>query len=161
MKNWAGRLLPALFSSFVYRPDSFSRLIEVFQIRRRLILLDRHQEAVRAPEIDLLADDDVRVALAAAVLGPDHVLGATIALHRRPGPRQRIVDSGHLVVQDVWIGLVEIKALLDHAVVVVGGRHAALVPGAGPAQETGLDRQRVVTAAASDIDPFADGITPE
>src|SRR6202051_302803 len=143
------------------RPSSLPSLIEIFQIRRRLVLLDRHQHPVRAPEIHFLADKDMRVALAAAVLGPNHVLDAAVVLDGRPWPRQGIIHRGHFVVKQVRIGSIEIEALLDHALVVACGRHAALVPGAGPPQETGLDFERVVTAAPLGIDPVADGITRE
>src|SRR5205807_9880351 len=39
------------------RMRSLLRLFEISQIRRRLVLLGRHQEAVRAQEIIFLADD--------------------------------------------------------------------------------------------------------
>src|SRR5438105_2347705 len=67
---------------------SLSRLVEISQIRRRLILFDRHQEAVRAEEIVLLADNNVDVVLDADVFPPpDRSLGcnATVVFDHGPG----------------------------------------------------------------------------
>src|SRR5215470_1482439 len=60
-------------------------LTEISQVRRRLVLSRRHQVAVSAHEIVLLADHDVVVVLGAIVLEPRHVAVATIALVHRPG----------------------------------------------------------------------------
>src|SRR5207237_10560650 len=45
-------------------------LREIFQVRRRLVLLHRHDGAVGALEIDLLADGDMGLALLADVVCP-------------------------------------------------------------------------------------------
>src|SRR5215471_15351671 len=94
------------------------RLIEAAQVRGLLILPDRHQEAIGAQEIILLADDDVLVVGGADVLAPSVVALATIAAGDGPGPRQRVVDGGDLVAQQVGIGLVEADALLDDGALV-------------------------------------------
>jgi hypothetical protein len=52
--------------------------LEISQIRRRLILARRHQQAVRAQHVILLADGDVRIAFGADVLEPDEVALAAI-----------------------------------------------------------------------------------
>jgi len=57
------------------RRRSFHHLFEISHVRRRLVLLGRHQEAVRAQEIGLLADHNVIVADAANILHPVGVLG--------------------------------------------------------------------------------------
>src|SRR5215813_7327573 len=84
--------------------SSLLRQVEIAQIRRRLILLDRHQEAVGAEEIVLLADDDMNIVFHADVLAPpDRSLGgdAAVVLGDGPRTRQRIVDHGDFVMQNV------------------------------------------------------------
>src|SRR5258708_23422567 len=49
---------------------SLPHLIEVSQIRRRLVLAGRHQQAIRAHEIVFLADGELLVVLAAIIFGP-------------------------------------------------------------------------------------------
>src|SRR5262245_28646967 len=49
------------------------RLVEISQIRRRLILLRGHQVAIGAQEIILLADDHMMVVLGTNRLAPDRV----------------------------------------------------------------------------------------
>src|SRR5262249_40433509 len=134
----------------------FLRLIEIFQIRWRLILLDRHDRAVAAEVVDLLADGDPGLTFDAVVLSPPDPLCATVVLHHGPGPRQRIVGCGHHIVENAWLVRVNEQALLDDALVVVSHRHAALVPGARIAHMPGFDQQLVETAVAVLIDPFAE-----
>src|SRR6476660_92810 len=74
-------------------------LIEVVQVRRLLVLPDRHQQAIGAQEIVLLADDDMLIVGGADVLAPLVVALATIAAGDGPGSRQRVVDDGDLVAQ--------------------------------------------------------------
>jgi len=75
----------------------------------------------------------VVVVLGAVGLGPQWLRAgiAVIAARHRPWPRQRMVDGGDLVVQDVGIALVEIDALLDDGLVVVMQRQpvASMVRG--------------------------------
>src|SRR5579872_7050441 len=71
------------------------RFLEVSQIRRRLVLLGRHQEPIRAQHIALLADDDVIVVLGAIVVAPERPLLvrlAAICLADGPRTRQGMVD---------------------------------------------------------------------
>src|ERR1700681_703263 len=99
------------------RPPSLPCLVEVTQIRRRLVLAGRHQNAVAAEEIDLLVDRDQAAALRAIGLVPFGMLVigvAQIFLVHGPRPRQRMVDHGDLVMQDVAVGLVDIDPLLEH-----------------------------------------------
>src|ERR1700722_4279651 len=75
------------------RPDasrarSLLRLLEISQIGRNLLLPGRHQVAVRAQHIVLLADLDVVVVLAAIVVAPERLLLvrlAPVGLVVRPG----------------------------------------------------------------------------
>ena len=60
-------------------------MLEISQIRRLLILPDRHQESICAQEIVVLAYDDVLVVEATAVLMPDAIAVAPVA----PGDRPR------------------------------------------------------------------------
>src|SRR5215469_15735273 len=66
-------------------------LLEILQIRRRLILLRRHQEAVLADIVVLLADQHVMIAVGALRLEPDRLrlLGAFVFLGGRERTRQR------------------------------------------------------------------------
>src|SRR5262249_46290816 len=137
------RHLPTLTPPCAHSP---LRLLEILQVRRRLVLLRRHQVAVGADVVDLLADADMRIVLGADRLAPPDSLparGATIVLGDGPGPRQGVVDGGDLVVQQVHIALVEIDALLDHGLVVLVHRNAGAVEGAWPLQATGLDREQI------------------
>src|SRR5438552_2852119 len=49
----------------------FASVCEVPRIGRRLVLLGRHQEPVRAQEIIFLADHDLRIAFVEVVLRPN------------------------------------------------------------------------------------------
>src|SRR5579883_2278805 len=72
-------------------------LLEIAQIGRRLVLLGRHQVAVAAEEIVLLADADMIIALAADHVGkPDRFVAdhAPVGLIDDPRPGQRMVDGG-------------------------------------------------------------------
>src|SRR5713101_6888423 len=105
------------------------RLVEKSQIRRRLILPHRHQIAVSAQEIVLLADDDMLVALGANRLAPDRAFFciAKVLLDNGPRTRQSIVDDGNFIIKRVRIGLVEIDPLLDDGLVVLVQRKAGAV----------------------------------
>src|SRR5450756_303865 len=61
---------------------SLPRLIEISQVGRRLILLGRHQEPIRAKEIALLADLHVSLPLLAFRLDPERprIRISTVAL---------------------------------------------------------------------------------
>src|SRR6266853_5495014 len=137
---------------------SLSRLLEIAQIGRHLILAGRHQVAVAAEEIVLLADNDVIVVLGALVILPQHLAFAAIGLGHGPGPRQRMVDRGDFVMKEVGVILVEIDALLDDALIVRMKRQPAVFVGARPLEVAGLDFERVETAVAIAIEPFADRI---
>src|SRR6202011_3483418 len=54
------------------RPE-YALARELSQIRRRLVLVGRHQVAVPAAEIELLADTDVAVGLGAKIFGPERI----------------------------------------------------------------------------------------
>jgi hypothetical protein len=66
--------------------DSF-RVAEMPQIRRRLVLLHRHQFAGVIEHVDLTADLDVKVVLTADRLNPDRFGLPAHRLHHRPWPR--------------------------------------------------------------------------
>src|SRR5882672_9387181 len=94
------------------RPALLPRLIEVFQIRRRLVLPGRHQLVVGADEIVFLADPDLTVVLRANRLDPDRVALATVVSRDDPRTSQRMIDRGDFVMKNVAIGLVEVDSLL-------------------------------------------------
>src|SRR5262245_11934555 len=64
---------------------SLPALLEIAQVRRRLVLAGRHQQAIRAEHVVLLPDGDVRIAFGADVLDPEEVALAAILLDHRPG----------------------------------------------------------------------------
>src|SRR5262245_24380895 len=99
---------------------------EISKIRRGLILLRRHQEAVGTQHVALAADLDMGVVLGADALAPDRTraLHAAIFLGRAPGARERIVDGSDLHDEDVRIGLVLIDPLLEDALTVRVQRQA-------------------------------------
>src|SRR5262245_25216566 len=103
--------LDSAFPSGSRSSNASLRPREISQVGRLLSLLRRHQIAVRAQVIDLPADIDMVVVLVAIVLS-ELSLNAAIVLHHRPGPRERVVDGGDLVVDEIGIGLVEGQPLL-------------------------------------------------
>src|SRR6267154_5045272 len=109
------------------RPQSSLRLVEIFQIRRRLVLPGGHKGAVRALEITLAAKEDVLVVLGAMILDPDRVTVALVAPNHCPRARQGVVESRELVTQDVRIGLVKKHPLLDHRLIVLVQGNAARI----------------------------------
>src|ERR1700722_20709985 len=72
---------------------SLLRLLEIFQIGRRLILPGRHQIAVRTQHIALAPDVDELLALGANILDPDRprIGVAAIGLIHGPRPRQSMI----------------------------------------------------------------------
>src|SRR5215831_11117368 len=88
---------------------SFSRLLEVAQVRRRLVLLGGHQQPVAGQEIIFLADYHVIVGFVAIVVLPQFVAVTTVGLGDRPRSGQGMVDRRDLVVQEVRIVLVEVN----------------------------------------------------
>src|SRR5262249_9509954 len=143
-------------------PKLLLRRLEVSQVRRRLILLDRHQVAVAAHHVIVLADPDVMIVLGAMVEIPDHIAAfALILLGNGPGPRERIVDGGDLVEQDVLVRLVDGDALLDDGLAIVVQLDAARLERARTLEPAGLDFQNVIAAVAVLIDPLADRVAAE
>src|SRR6266704_3733964 len=142
-------------------PKLLLRLIEISQVRRRLILLHWHQVAVTAHHVIVLADPDVMIVLGTMVEMPDHIALALILLGNGPGARERIVDRGDLVEQNVFVSLVERDALLDDGFAIVVQLDAARLERARPLEAAALDFEHVVAAIAVLIDPFADGIAVE
>src|SRR5262245_35147408 len=63
---------------------SLPRGAKIAEVRRRLVLLGRHQHTVSAQEIVLAADQNVVVVLGAIVFQPDRVVVAAIPLRDRP-----------------------------------------------------------------------------
>src|SRR5215467_14092093 len=110
---------------------SLRQVLEIAQIRRRLVLADRHQHAVSAHEIALLADGDHRVGLDAGALGPAVTHIVSIFLVHGPGPSQRTIVYGDDVVKDCRIGLVAEDPFLEDRLVVEVKRQAGCVIGAG------------------------------
>src|ERR1700746_1376889 len=80
----------------------FPPLLEKPQVRGRLALSHRHQQAVGAEEIDFLADGDIRIILVADELPPVRSWVRIAAQISRDGPRpcQSMIVDGDLVVQN-------------------------------------------------------------
>src|SRR5262249_49483575 len=134
-------------------------LIEILQIRRRLVLAHWHDGAVGAEEIDLLADGDVRLTLIAIVVRPPDLIATSESFEYRPRPRERIVNRGHLDAQDTRFALSDGDPLLDDGLAVVGHRHAGLVPHVRRAHMARFSFERVVAAIAIGIEPLADRVS--
>src|SRR5215467_2715830 len=83
---------------------------------------------------------------------------APVALENGPGPRQRTVDNGHLVAEEVAIVLVEIDPLPDDGLVVLVQRDAAAVEVARSLEIPGRDLAQVVASLHVGIDPIADRV---
>ncbi len=88
--------------------------LEIAQVRRRLILAGRHQEAVGAKEILLLADLHLVLVLAADGLEPGRFPLPVVGPRHRPGTRKRIIDHRDVVAQDRSGCPVEVDALVHH-----------------------------------------------
>src|SRR5262245_37532600 len=91
------------------------RLLEVSQIWWRLVLTDRHQQAVTTQVVAFRADGAHRRVLGAVSLGP---VGARtrithILLIAAARPRQCMVEDGDLVRKDVRMGLGAADPLLE------------------------------------------------
>ena len=69
----------------------------------------------------LIADDHEIVVLGAQILDPHRLGGATKVPGHAPGPRERMIDQCHLVMQEVWIGRVQVF-------IQAHKRHLALSP---------------------------------
>src|SRR5215469_3148658 len=138
-------------------------LLEVAQIGRRLVLLQRHEIAVLALIVRIPADADHGIVFSADRRLPHRArIGhAAGLLGDGPGPRQRAVDYRYVVIEDVTVGLVEMNALLDDRLIVVGKRQAGTVIDARALEAAGLDLERAVAPLAGRIDPAADGIAGE
>src|SRR5262249_2836623 len=147
----ADRTGPALRGSTI--PALPLCLIEIAQVGRGLVLAGRHQLAIGAQEIVVLADDDMVVVLAADVLVPDDVaLLADVSLGDGPRLGEGIVDHGDLVEQSIFGGLVELDALLDDGLVVPVQWNARVFERARALEVAGLDLEQVVAAVAVGID---------
>src|SRR5438552_14761520 len=78
-------------------PKLSLRLVEVFQIGRRLVFARGHQQSLGALEIAFVPDEDVLVVLGTMVLDPDRIGVALVASDHRPWPRQCMVERRDLV----------------------------------------------------------------
>src|ERR1700730_8629855 len=113
--------------SAISSASSLGRLLEIFEIGRRLILLGGHQDSVPVQEIVFLADDDQIVALGARRFAPVWArirIGPKCLVHA-PRSRQGMVERGYLVMQNIRIALVEMEPLLEQRLVVEGQRQPA------------------------------------
>src|SRR5262249_60819193 len=96
------------------------------------------------------------IAVRTSKLYPDRIVHAAIVLDDRPRARQRIVDRGDFVMQDVPIAFVEIDPLGDDSPIVLVQGNAAGIEGARTLHIAGLDLEHVVAAAPVRFDPSAD-----
>src|SRR3984957_16245593 len=144
-------------------PRSLPRLIEIARVGRRLPFLGRHQIAVAAHVVGVLADGEPGIVLGADELLPDRLSigAAAVALGGGPRTRERMIDGGDLVVEDVRIGLVLIDAFLDDGLIVLVQRQAGRIEDPRPLEAARLDLEHVVAAAATFLAPLADGIGRE
>src|SRR6516225_6765611 len=96
------------------------RRLEEAQVRRRLVLLGRHQISVRAQDVVLLADDDVDIAGNAKALRPlrTQIRIVLIAAIDAPRPRQGVVDNRNLLVEGLRVIPVEMKPLPEDRLIV-------------------------------------------
>src|SRR5215467_5643351 len=88
-------------------------LIEIARVGWTLAFPGRHQVAVSAQVVGLVADAHEGIVLAAGLRDPGRTrIGlASRLLDRGPWPRQRVVEDRDLVVDDAGILLVEIDPL--------------------------------------------------
>src|SRR5262249_23145282 len=75
------------------RDQLFASLIEISQVRRRLVLAGGHEHAVAALEIALALNKDVLVVLAAMILDERRLAVALVAADHGPGPCQGVIDG--------------------------------------------------------------------
>src|SRR5437016_3414452 len=138
------------------RAPLLPRLLEITQIRRRLVLEGRHQLAIgRVDHIGLAADLDPNIVRRAGLHSP-HRAGIGLAenlLEPAVGPRQGMVQYDDIVIKDVAFALVEIEPLPDDGLIVVVKRDAGSLVGARAAQKPGVDFERRVLAVAIFVDP--------
>src|SRR5262252_6117525 len=132
-------------------------LFEIPQVRRRLVLFGGHQVTVPAQEIALPADFHITIALGTHLLDPLRLFDRHpgIFLDHRPWPRERMVERRDLVIEDVWVGFVGVKPLLENALVIGMERKAGRVIRSGTFQPTSLDLEHVVATIPVRVDPSA------
>src|SRR6266566_1754045 len=138
----------------------FPRLLEIAQIRRRLILAGWHQQPVGAQEIGFIPDLRPQIAFVAyefVPIGP-RVGVANVAAGHRPRARQGVIVNGDLVAHDAPVALVEIDALLEDRLIVMMQRQAGGIIMTGAFEAAGFDLQHVIAAVIVLIDPLADRI---
>src|SRR5215472_14558908 len=133
----------SLNPSYVIR--SLPRLLEIPQIRRPLAFLRRHQQAIPADHVVLLADANMWVALGAIPRNPHFPFAriANVILGHCPRTRQRVIKDRHFVMQDIAVGPVEVNALPDHSLIVIVQRNAGLIESALSPKVPGLDHERI------------------
>src|SRR3984957_3957520 len=129
--------------------------VEMLQIGPRLPFAERHQQAVAADHVLLAADADMDIALGTDRRHTDRMALSLHRLENGPGPGERVIGGGDLVVEDVRVALVEGEALLHHGLAVLVDRQATRVEGARVLEVAGLDLERVVTPVAVVVDPPA------
>src|SRR6266849_9188928 len=126
--------LAAAVDDLVWRIPLSGVFLEISQIRRCLIFLCRHKQAIRTQVVRLLANRDMGIVFGANILTPpDRLVGdeAMIVPRDHPWPRQSIVNGGNLVVEQIGVCAVNKDALLDNGLVVAMERDAAGVVGTG------------------------------
>src|SRR5580704_10573574 len=101
--------------------------------------------------------------ISADVFGPPRprIRAATEALGHRPRSRQRVIDHGDPVMQQIRVCRVEIKVFLNDALIILVQRNAASIVNAGTFETAGFDFEHAVMAGTVLVDPFSDGISVE
>src|SRR5262249_12558727 len=103
-------------------PFSFRRVGEISQGRRCLPLVGWHPKSVAAGVVDVVPNSDMGIVLHADRLGPPDrsLIGcAAVGFCNSPWARQRVVDDGDLVVNDVRVVLRNRDPFLDYCLVVL------------------------------------------
>src|SRR5712671_6344453 len=145
----SGRTFPACgFSSGLWR-------FEIAHIRRRLVIVERHQPAVGAQAIFVEPDENRIGGRLAVIFRPARIVHTLIVLADRPRTGKRLVDGRDLIAKNVFVVLVEKQALLDQSLIVFVQRKSARVQRARALEVMRLDFEHIETAVVILIDPFA------
>ena len=99
------------------------------------------------------------IVLGAIELEPDRIVLTLVVPGDGPGPRQRMIEGGYLVMQEIGVGRIEIEPLLENGLIVGVERNAGVVEIARPPEAAGLDLEHVVTAILAG--PAADRVALE
>src|SRR6266849_3980014 len=141
--------------------SSLSRLFEIPQIGRRLILAGRHQHSVAAQIVVFASDHDLPVIFIADEfwpLGGLQIGIADISFVDGPRPRQGIVDYRDFVMKNIAVFLVDEDAFLEDRAVVAVQWNAGDVVDPVSLEAPRLHFEHIELAVAILVDPLPDRI---